>query len=276
MITSHTAFPIVPDSMGKCEKTFLYTLYGCIQQNGHKPGFGVQQLAGSVRLSRVQLNRKLSQLLGCSALNLIMGYRFYIAKQLLCESDMPIKVIAAQCGFRRHGAFCRSFATEFRCSPSHYRNTYQADYSSKPLNWKIPLYEEDMLLLQKLAFEKTWLCDLLSIVLSHISDKLFSMEQLAPAVGVSISTLNRKTKELFKVTPQRFIRDIRLQYACELLSIGKVTIAEIAYEAGFFDPAHFCRCFKATLGCCPSDYKPFITAGSISQLKETLMNQNGK
>ncbi len=276
MKTSYIAFPIVPDAMEKREKSLLYSLYTCIQENGHESHFGVQELADIARLSRVQLNRKLSQLLGCSANDLIMRYRFYVAKQLLCESDMSVKEIAAKCGFRRHSAFCRSFAKEFRCSPSHYRSTYQTDYSNKPLNWKIPLDKEDINLLLKLASEKTWLHNLLSIVLSDISDKQYCIDQLTLEVGVSVATLTRKTKELFEVTPQRFIRDIRIQYACELLSENTGTIAEIAYKAGFFDPAHFCRCFKTTLGYCPSDYRPFTTIGSIAELRNTLMNQNGK
>lgn len=275
MQTIHIAFPVVPDTIGKNEKSFLYTVYGSIIQHGHKAGFGVQQLARSVHLSRAQLNRKLVKLLGCSALKLIMDYRFFTAKRLLRETDAPVKEISARCGFSRHGAFCRSFVLEFSCSPSHFRNLNRRSYNAASLTWRIPLHETDMLLLQQMIAEKTWLNKLFATVLARIEDS-FSSEQLAAAAGLSICTLNRKLKELFNVTPQRLVRDIKLQYACELLSCSNETIAGIAYEAGFFDPAHFCRCFKTVIGSTPSDYKAFNPVAPVTQLKKILVNQNGK
>lgn len=276
MKTPYIAFPIVPGAMEECDKAFLYALYNYVKENGNDPGLGVQQLAESAAISRAQLNRKLSELLGCSANSLIMGYRFFVAKQLLCESDLSVKEIAAECGFRRHSAFCRSFTAEYKCSPTHYRKTYQTDYNAKPLNWKIPLHEDDIVLLEKLASEKSWLFDLLKIILSEIDDNRLTLDYVSVETGITISTLNRKVKELFKVTPKRFIRDVRIQYACELLSSEGSTVSYVAYQAGFFDPAHFCRSFKATLGYCPSDYRSFASVGSIKKLRKTIMIQNGK
>lgn len=276
MLSTHTAFPIVPDALGACEKSFLHQLYHCIAQNGHQSDFGVQQLADSVPISRVQLNRKLSRLLGRSAQQLITDYRFHTARQLLCETDVPVKEIAAKCGFRRHEAFCRSFTAAFQYSPSHFRNASRTSHDRTSLRRTVPRPEETMMALRQLVFEKAWLHDLLKMVLVHISDQVLSMRQLAAAAGMSTGTLNRRVRELFHVTPQRLIRDIRLQYACELLTTSRKTITETAYQAGFFDPAHFCRCFKQAMGCAPSGYRSLSTALPVHQLKEQLMNQNGK
>lgn len=275
MQTSHIAFPVVPGTIGKNEKSFLYTVYGNIVEHGHKAGFGVQQLARSVHLSRVQLNRKLVKLLGCSAVQLIMHYRFHAAKKMLCETDAPVKQISAQCGFSRQGAFCRSFVLEFSCSPSHFRNTNRRVANANILSWKIPLYENDMQLFEQLVAEKTWLFNFMKLILTQLEEP-FTAEQLAAASGLSVCTLNRKIKELFSITPQRLIRDIKLQYACELLSSTNETIAGVAYEAGFFDPAHFCKCFKAVVGCRPSEYRAFTPVASISLLRKNIVNQNGK
>lgn len=276
MVNIHTALPLVPGSIGKSEQTFLYQLYSCIEQHAQQPGFGVQQLAGNVRLSRAQLNRKLLSLLGCSALSLITGYRFYKAKQLLREADLPIKAIAAQCGFTRHEAFCRSFINTFGYSPSQFRDTCRGDDNSISFRWCIPLQEADVVVLLQLVPEQAWLYGLFKKVLTHISDELLTVEQLAAAAGTSTVSLNRKIKEQFRVTPQRLVRDIRLQYACELIAAGQHTLAETAYLAGFFDPAHFSRCFKATIGCAPSDYQPVHVVSLVRTLNEKLMNQNGK
>jgi AraC-like DNA-binding protein len=199
-----------------------------------------------------------------------------MAKQLLCETRQTIKEIAWQCGFMRHAGFCRSFNLEFRCSPSRYRENYKAGISQKQFCWQIPLREDDFMHLLNLAYQKPWLMLLLKVVILNISNKIFTVGQLAAAVYLTPSSLNRRVKELFEVSPQRFIRDLRLQYASELLVAKSASIAEIAYRTGFFDPAHLSRCFKAAFGCQPKVYIESSSQRSIHWLEEKLMNQNGK
>jgi TolB-like protein/AraC-like DNA-binding protein len=93
------------------------------------------------------------------------------------------------------------------------------------------------------------------IVLDNLRDENFSVEQLADKAGMSRTTLHRKIKEMKKVSVSRFIREIRLQKAMELLKNGEGTVAEIAYQVGFGSPTYFIKCFHDHYGVPPGEIK---------------------
>lgn len=277
MLTPSTEIPVIKTRLSKDDNTFLDKLIVCLRLKGKDPGFGVKQLAKFIRLSPTQLNRKLVNLTGHSSGRLITHYRMHTATQLLLESHDAVKHIAWQSGFQDHANFCRSFYREFRCSPSHYRGLFRPKYNKDPLRWNIPLRDKDYMHLLDLARQKPWLAQLLRVLISYLSKESLKVEQLASALYLSTSSLNRKVKETFGVTPQQLIRDIRLQYASELLATRIRTVTEVAYEAGFFDHAHFCHCFKSAFGCAPSSFKADHTLKmSLLWLANKLVVQNDK
>lgn len=277
MLTPHTQIPVIKDRLSKDDYSFLSKLIACLKVKGKDPGFGARQLARSVKLSPTQLNRKLISLTGHSSGKLLMHYRMHTAKQLLLESQEAVKHIAWQSGFQGHTNFCRSFYREFRCSPTRYRNQFRRPYSHGPFRWHIPLRDEDYMHLLALSDEKPWLAQLLRVLISYISKESLRVEQLASALYLSAACLNRKIKVTFGITSRQLIRDIKLQYAIELLSTRSSTVAGVAYEAGFFDHAHFCHCFKAALGCAPSSFKALKTGEmSLSALANRLMVKSDK
>ncbi len=56
------------------------------------------------------------------------------------------------------------------------------------------------------------------------------------------------------MTPGEVIATERIHRAAEILSTGKVNIAEAAYLCGFNDPLYFSRVFKRIFGTSPSNY----------------------
>ena len=56
------------------------------------------------------------------------------------------------------------------------------------------------------------------------------------------------------MTPNDFIRSIRLKRACEMLLSTKKNISEVAYATGFSTPKYFTRCFKEEFNQTPSEY----------------------
>ncbi len=96
---------------------------------------------------------------------------------------------------------------------------------------------------------------LLDTVEAHISDEQFSVEQLAHEFGMSASQINRKLKAIINQSAVAFIRSVRMQRALVLLRKNSATIAEIAYDTGFSDPAYFSRVFKIHFGYSPSEAK---------------------
>nr|WP_299161944.1 helix-turn-helix transcriptional regulator [uncultured Tenacibaculum sp.] len=100
------------------------------------------------------------------------------------------------------------------------------------------------------------------------------MEDLSKQLFMSSSNLNRKVKKLFGFSTLKLIRDLRLQYAAELLNIHNMSVTEVSYSTGFYDAAHLSRYFKKTFGCSPGEYKNITPIYSyIKKLKETKINQ---
>ncbi len=276
MSAENKGTPVLPEKNGKNETIFLNRLSNLIEQHGNNPAFGVQQLAQQIQLSRVQLNRKTMELTGQSAGKLITQYRMQMAKQLLRESHATIKEIAWQCGYLRQGNFCRSFHLMFRHNPTDYRKKFTTARRQETSGWVVPLSDEGYTRLYELSCEQPWLRELLLEAISNISNNVLSVQQLCAATYMSPVSLNRRIKELFHISTQRFIRDIRLQYACELISAGYGSMAEIAYQCGFYDPAHLSRCFKKSLGCQPTAFVSIASSLTIEWLKNKLLNHNDK
>lgn len=80
-------------------------------------------------------------------------------------------------------------------------------------------------------------------------------EELAKAVNMSSAQLNRKLGALIDQPASHLIRSMRLQRAADLLQQNAGNVAEIAYQVGFNDQAHFARSFKKQFGCAPSEFR---------------------
>lgn len=89
----------------------------------------------------------------------------------------------------------------------------------------------------------------------HFGEEEFSVEALAEEVHMSASQLNRKLKALIDQPAGELLRSMRLQRAADLLAQNAGSIAEIAYQVGFSDQAHFTRSFKKQFGVSPKDYR---------------------
>ena len=88
----------------------------------------------------------------------------------------------------------------------------------------------------------------------HIDDADINIMDMAEATATSRTGLYRKIKSLMGITPLEFIREARLQRACQLLSEG-CAVTDVAYRCGFSDPKYFAKTFKARMGMKPSEYK---------------------
>lgn len=98
-----------------------------------------------------------------------------------------------------------------------------------------------------------------AFVEQHIADADINVGDMASAAATSRSGLQRKMKQLLGITPLDFLREARIKHACQLLRTTDKTVSEVAFSSGFSDPKYFSRCFKASVGQTPTDYK---TAGN--------------
>jgi signal transduction histidine kinase/DNA-binding response OmpR family regulator len=99
-----------------------------------------------------------------------------------------------------------------------------------------------------------FLLKLNAIIVNHITDTDFSINQLANELCVSRSGLFAKIKSLTDVTPNELIHVIRLKKAAELLSQNKYRINEICYLVGFNNPSYFAKCFQKQFGILPKEF----------------------
>jgi signal transduction histidine kinase/DNA-binding response OmpR family regulator len=92
-----------------------------------------------------------------------------------------------------------------------------------------------------------------SIILDHLNDSDFSIDKLACYMNMSRSTLDRKIKDLVRLTTNDFIKLTRIKKAAQMLSEGSFRINEICYLTGFTSPSYFSKCFRKQFGIAPTE-----------------------
>lgn len=102
--------------------------------------------------------------------------------------------------------------------------------------------------------DETFLDSLCDIINQNIGNPDITSEFIAHELGISRVHLYRRLKELTNQSATNYIRNIRLSKAAEMLSHGKVPIAEVAERVGFKSLSHFSTAFRALYGVTPTEY----------------------
>lgn len=102
--------------------------------------------------------------------------------------------------------------------------------------------------------DEKWLLKLNEVIRENLSNTDFSVDHLARSVNMSRTLLYAKVKAVTGLTPNEFIRLIRLRQAAELLSGNEYKINEICYMVGFNSPSYFAKCFQNQFGVLPKDF----------------------
>ena len=81
------------------------------------------------------------------------------------------------------------------------------------------------------------------------------LDALAAEAGFSPSRFRRRFREVFGVTPLRFLQRERLSAAARELRRSDDSITEIAFRSGFDDSNYFSRLFRRETGSSPRQYR---------------------
>ncbi len=83
---------------------------------------------------------------------------------------------------------------------------------------------------------------------------LTRVDDSARRVGLGSRQLQRLFRDYVGVSPKWVLRRYRLQDAAALIDAGATDLPGLAADLGWFDQAHFCRDFHASVGLTPSAY----------------------
>lgn len=127
---------------------------------------------------------------------------------------------------------------KYRCSAVLYEifaECYKQNYVSKAQNSKIRSSVDYLLK----SYKKS------NLTIKEIADKSFISE-------VYFRNLFKKE---YGVSPQKYIIELRIQYAVGLISSGYYSLKEIACMSGYSDYKYFSAEFKRVMGVSPSEYR---------------------
>lgn len=108
------------ETIGKAQEKFITDLRLYVQKHLANPDLNVDDLAGTMGLSRSQLYRKIKLLTGYAPNELIRLIRVEYGKQLLMQNTQNISEIAYQIGFSSPSYFAKCFKDLYGESPTEF------------------------------------------------------------------------------------------------------------------------------------------------------------
>lgn len=85
--------------------------------------------------------------------------------------------------------------------------------------------------------------------------KKVALKDLADSVGQNPSSLCRHFKKCTDKSIFQVLAEIRIEYACKLLTNSDLTIAEVAFSSGYNTPALFFEQFQKIVHLTPAEYR---------------------
>jgi len=96
---------------------------------------------------------------------------------------------------------------------------------------------------------------LMSVMEKNISNGSFSVEQFCSIAGYGRTVFFNKLKSLTGLSPNEYIREVRIKRAAQLLEVGEYTVSQITYMVGMNDSRYFSKCFKQRYHMTPTEYR---------------------
>ncbi len=136
----------------------------------------------------------------------------------------------------------------------HQRSRLQS-YYREVLMLNDSKFEVDVPMPQAHSRDDDFMSRLMSVMESNISNGSFTVEQLCSLAGFGRTVFFNKLKSLTGLSPNEYIREVRLKRAAQLLQIGDYTVSQITYMVGMNDSRYFSKCFKQKYNMTPTEYR---------------------
>lgn len=89
----------------------------------------------------------------------------------------------------------------------------------------------------------------------HMSDPEMSVDAIAAHFNMGRTTFYNKVRSLTGITPNEYLKKVRLSTAAQMLKEENVNISEVCYRVGFTNPQYFATNFKKKYGITPKEYQ---------------------
>lgn len=151
-------------------------------------------------------------------------------------TDVASAFLAAEHAWQHRGAGCEAACkAQLYYVLSHLQKEYRAAYLGKKKHALIaPAVER---------------------IHAEYATQSVSIAALAALCGITPEYFRAIFRGIYHTSPLRYINDLRLSRAAELIASGEYSVTEAARRSGFLDPAHFSRAFKKRFGVPPVAYK---------------------
>ncbi|MBN2982313.1 AraC family transcriptional regulator [Cohnella algarum] len=106
---------------------------------------------------------------------------------------------------------------------------------------------------------------LLGYIHQHYMNKLTS-SAIEKELECNYDYINRVFKEVTGTTITRYINEVRIRRAKELIEATHLSFGEIAYLTGLGDPYYFSRLFKQYVGMAPREYYVKVREGTVGKV----------
>lgn len=117
--------------------------------------------------------------------------------------------------------------------------------------------------------DKAFMDKLLAYIEEHIGDVDLKVDDMAVALSMGRSTFYARLKQIADLSPNDFLRHVRMKRAEDLVVGSSMNFSQIAYAVGFSDPKYFGKCFKKHTGMSPSEYRKSMQSKSPDELSES-------
>ncbi|QEH32601.1 HTH-type transcriptional activator RhaS [Aquisphaera giovannonii] len=101
----------------------------------------------------------------------------------------------------------------------------------------------------------------LAYIRDHCREPVGNAE-LARVAHMSVRTFERRFRDAFHLSPQKYLRRLQLRMASRALAMTRKPLAEVSQDCGFADQSHFSREFRRHFGRTPRQFREHYTRGA--------------
>jgi len=119
---------------------------------------------------------------------------------------------------------------------------------------------------KKSQSDKIWLQKLHNLILRHAKNNRLKTQDIVKELAMSKRTFERRLMGLTGKSPKKYVNELRLQRAYQLITTQEIkTVREVSLAVGFSKPDYFSLLFKKKYGYTP--YTLILIAKEKSEQK---------